>query len=63
MQAKLLAVSLSNYWERAADWTVRLLQARHGGLCAAVLRRDTIMKYKLDSSVGVGSDYAFTIDD
>jgi glycosyltransferase involved in cell wall biosynthesis len=59
MQAKLLAVRFSNYWERATDWNVRLLQERQpGGLSAALLRRETIMKYRLDSSVNFGSDSA-----
>ena len=62
MQAKLLANSLDIYWERATDWNVRLLQLRRGGgLSAAVLRRDAVLKYKLDSSVGVGSDSAFRL--
>ncbi|MFC1943359.1 glycosyltransferase [Chloroflexota bacterium] len=57
MQASLLPASLSTYWERAADWNVRLLQARRsGGLSAAVLRRDTILKYRLDAEVETSSD-------
>lgn len=57
MQARLLAASLSTYWERAADWNVRLLQARRGGgLSAAVLRRDIILKYRLDAEVETSSD-------
>ena len=62
MQAKILAADLSTYWERATDWNVRLLQARKGGgLFATVLRRDIVLRYKLDSSVGVGSDLVFRL--
>jgi len=64
MQAKVLAASLSTYWGRAADWSFRLFQAHRGmGLSAAVLRRDTIMKYKFEPprpfvKTG-GEDYEF----
>jgi len=62
MQAKILAASLSTYWERATDWSFRLFQARRGiGLSAAVLRRDTIMKYKLDPLLKAASDYDFQL--
>ena len=62
MQAKLLAANLSTYWERATDWHIRLRQAgRCIGLSAAVLRRDTVLKYKLDAQVKVASDLALEL--
>ena len=62
VQATLLAASLSSYWERATDWHIRLRQARRGiGLSAAVLRRDTLLKYKLDAQVKVSSDLALEL--
>jgi len=63
MQAKLLATNLTSYWERATDWHWRSSEerARGGRLSAAVLRRDTVLKYNLDSSVGVGSDSALRL--
>ena len=57
MTATLRAASMSTYWERATDWYIRLLQARQGGgMFAAVLRREAILKYKLNSSINVGCD-------
>ena len=62
MQAKVIGANCVTYLERGADWSIRLLQARRGGgLSAAVLRKDTILKYKLDSFVKVGSDYEFQL--
>lgn len=62
MQATVLGVNLSSYWERAGDWNFRLFQSRGGnGLCCAVLRRDTILQYKFDSWLKGGGDHDFTI--
>ena len=62
MQAKLLAANLSTYWERATDWHIRLRQVgRCIGLSAAVLRRNTVLKYKLDSQVKIASDLALEL--
>lgn len=59
MQAKLLPAITDTYWERAAGWVPRYeLHKRPMGLSPAVVRRDTVLKYRLDSKVGVGSDYA-----
>jgi len=57
MTARIVAANLSTYWERAIDWNVRLLQARRGGgLFATVLKRETILKYKLDAGIKAGGD-------
>lgn len=62
MQAKILAASCSNYWERAVDQHCRWLQARKGGgLSAAVLRKDTILKHEFDPFARGGSDTDFKL--
>lgn len=61
IQAKLLAASLNNYWERSTDFMLRHLSARkgQGGTSAAVMRRDTVLNIKFDPSVVGGDDYDF----
>lgn len=55
--ARMQAVSLSTYWERASDWNVQQLQNRRaGGLFATILKRETILKYKLDAFIKAGGD-------
>jgi glycosyltransferase involved in cell wall biosynthesis len=62
IQARLLGANLSTYWERATDWHTRLRQAKRCiGLSAAVLRRDTVLKYKLDAEVKFASDIALEL--
>jgi glycosyltransferase involved in cell wall biosynthesis len=61
IQAKVLAVSRSTYWERAQDQHTQILQTRRaGGLSAGLLRRDTVLNLKFDLSIKfAGDDYAF----
>ena len=62
MQAKILAANCSTYWERATDWHIKIGQARKGGgLSAAVLRKDTRLKYKPDTFLKGADDYDFYI--
>jgi glycosyltransferase involved in cell wall biosynthesis len=59
MQAKQLAASSSNYWERCSDWNWKLShERRFGGLSTAVIRKSIVLKYKLNRTVQVGSDLA-----
>ena len=61
IQAKLLASSRLTYWERAEAKRVQIFQARKaGGLCAGLLRRDTVLKVKFDPLIRLyGDDYDF----
>jgi glycosyltransferase involved in cell wall biosynthesis len=62
IQAKVLAASLNNYWERATDWYDRFMYSRkgQGGLAAGLLRRDTVLNVRFDPSFKFyGDDYDF----
>jgi glycosyltransferase involved in cell wall biosynthesis len=62
MQATILGANLNTYWERAGDWSFQIFQARRGiSLSAAVLKRDIVIKYKLNSALKFSSDYDFKI--
>jgi glycosyltransferase involved in cell wall biosynthesis len=57
IQARILPASCSSYWERAAAQHIPLIQARlGGGLSAALLRRDTVLKYKFDTFIKPAGD-------
>jgi glycosyltransferase involved in cell wall biosynthesis len=61
IQAKVLAVSRSTYWERAQAQIAQILQSRkRGGLSAGLLRTETVLNVKFDPSIKhYGDDYAF----
>lgn len=61
--ATVLPVSSTTYWERATDWSSRLLRKRRGvgGLQATIVLRDVVMTHKLDTSLKGGSDVDFVI--
>jgi len=59
MAARILAISLSNYWERAAGFLES--NRTNGGLQATLLKRDILLKYKLDVNVKFASDYDFAL--
>jgi glycosyltransferase involved in cell wall biosynthesis len=63
MAAIVKPANISTYWERAIDWHLREFRNHRGtgGLQATVLRRDTLIKYRLDAIISVGSDHDFAL--
>jgi len=57
VSATMAGAHLTTYWERATDWNNRLHQKRMGGgLFAAVLRKDTVLKIKFDTGIKLAGD-------
>jgi len=55
---RMMAGTLSTYWERAAQQHIQILFSRKSvfSLCTILLKRDIVLKYRFDPSISIAGD-------